>query len=118
MGTKFIKKWAGRELENSCCVTEELKEFYKDFRTFLKNTLKNTNCELVSYTKGHFFVSGFVTNKTTQKIAYFNLSDLRFFNWSKQILYRTAEHVKDYTGGNNRYTTIENLATELVKITQ
>ena len=85
-------------------------------KMFLKDGLKNTPCELVSYTKGHFFVSGFVMNKNTQKIAYFNVEDLREYNWDR-CLYRTAENVKDYRGGHNNFTMIENLANELVKIT-
>jgi hypothetical protein len=39
-------------------------------------------------------------------IWYFSISDVRDGNVS-QILYRQAKHHQDYTGGRNRYATLE-----------
>lgn len=118
MGTeKFLNKWEGHVFESSSITTEECKEFYKDFYKWLKEECKNYNCEVASYTKGHFFVSGFILNKITNKLAYFSISDLRDYNWNR-ILYRTAEHIKDTRGGSNNYCYLENMAENIVRITR
>ena len=113
---KFLNKWEGHVFESSSITTEECKSFYKDFYKWLKEALSGYNCEVVSYTKGHFFVSGFILNKQSNKLAYFSISDLRDYNWNR-ILYRTAEHIKDFTGGSNNYCYLENMAWNIVKIT-
>lgn len=42
------------------------------------------------------YVSGFITNKDKSKYVYVQIAD-----GMRDILYRTAKHDKDYTGGSN-----------------
>ncbi len=102
-----LSKWIGYYFESSPHKTPEFKEFVRDFRSDVKRILKDKVTD-IKFSVGHFEVSGFLTNNEGQ-IVYFKAGDLRDSNWSKRILYRTAESYEDYTGGGNRYTSVDNL---------
>jgi hypothetical protein len=111
-------KFSNVEFESSTRNTKQFNSFYRAFVADLK-TLLGANYE-VKPSKGHFYVSGFVKNLVTGKLAYFSVSDVRFYpnEWKNQVLVRTAEHEKDFTGGMNRYTHllgIKGLADNLTK---
>jgi hypothetical protein len=61
--------------------------------------------------RGHFYLSGFFTKG--EKIFYFSLSDVRGSDFvlgsggDLDLLYRTAKHYKDWSGGTNCYVIIE-----------
>jgi len=58
------------------------------------------------FSVGHFYISGFFT--VGEKIFYFSLPDVRGFEFRFQdLMYRTAKHYKDYTGGGNQWVKIE-----------
>ena len=96
--------------ESSSYKTDEFKAFSRAFKSDIKELTKN-DFELVSFNTGHFYVSGFLKAKINGNLVYFSIPDVRSFNndWQKNILIRTAEHDKDYTGGRNNYTTLEDL---------
>lgn len=100
-----IEKWLGNRFASSTGATPEFNAFTKDFKRTLKKELGN-GFELVKWNKGHFYISAFARNLTNQKLAYLSISDVRYFpdSWFDNILIRTAEHEKDYTGGSNHYT--------------
>jgi len=102
-----MDKWFDHHFESSSGPTVEFNTFAKDFKRNLKEELGN-GFELVGWSKGHFYVSTFIRNLTNQKLAYLSISDVRHFRngWFKNILIRTAEHDKDWTGGSNHYTHI------------
>jgi len=86
-------------------------DFSRDFKKHIKNDLPK-DYELAEYNKGYFYISGFVKNITNNKFVYFSVPDVRYDKngWNDNILYRTAQHEKDYTGGSNQYCKLEELS--------
>ena len=100
-------KYINYEFESSSIKTPEFKQFARDFKSDLQKLLGgNKDYKIVAYNVGHFYVSGFIKNEQTEKLAYFSISDVRFFSnaWFNDILIRTAKDIKDYTGGSNHST--------------
>lgn len=92
--------------ESSSGVTPEFMAFYKTFKSELTAELKKRGCTQIEVGRGHFYCSGFFT-APSGKIYYFSLPDVRGIREGGghfgSMMYRTAEHYKDYTGGMNRY---------------
>ena len=59
---------------------------------------------------GHYDITGFFTT-TSGQIYYFSLSDVRWTypvaGYPHPMMYRTAQHHKDWTGGGNQWVNIE-----------
>jgi hypothetical protein len=89
--------------ESSSDTTPEFKKYASTFNRELKARLQELNAELVAFNRGHFYVSGFFTK--AGQYYYFSQSDVRHFP-STDILVRTAQHAKDYSGGTNNRTTL------------
>jgi len=102
-------KYINYTFESSSVKTEEFKSFARAFKGDIKELIQS-DFELVSFSVGHFYISGFLKFNLNGKYIYFSISDVRHFpnQWRTNILVRTAEHEKDYTGGSNNYTTLEN----------
>ena len=102
-----MKKWVGNYFQSSTCSTPEFNSFSRAFKKYIKENLPK-NAELVNFSKGHFYCSGFV--KKEDKYVYFSISDVRYFpdQWYNQVLVRTAKNEKDYSGGFNGYTKLDN----------
>lgn len=85
---------------------EDFKRFARLFRAEIKRSLPGC-AELVNVNAGHYYLSGFV--KRGDKFVYWSISDVRFFPgaWHKSMLVRTARHDRDYTGGINCATSLE-----------
>lgn len=87
-------------------------EFLKYAVQFKRHIRKNLpeGAKIEAFNTGHFYLSGF-----------FSISGhLWYFSWhngDNEIMYRTAKHLKDYTGGVNRYTDLENPKFEYLNIT-
>lgn len=111
-----MKKWVGHTFESSFGLVQEFANFAKDFKKAIKRELPE-GYELVSFNRGHFYVSGFIKG-LDNKYVYFSTSDVRYFKdgWYNNILIRTAKSDKDFTGGNNMFTTFENLKDNIVKL--
>jgi hypothetical protein len=97
--------------ESDAIVTPEFKSFATKFRNALKKELSAAGAELVSFSRGHFDISGLYRIKG--QLGYFSLPDVRSaggFGMSNtpKLMYRTAEHEKDYSGGSNQWVNIEN----------
>ena len=99
--------------------TAEFKAFVDSFRKEVNSQLAYLSLELVGFNTMHFCASGFVRNTNTGNLAYFSISDVRFFfdQWYNHVLYRTAKHEKDYSGGMNQYCSLPNLGENLLRIT-
>jgi hypothetical protein len=95
------------EFESSSSLTPEFQTFYLTFKRDLTKELKTVGATDIQFSRGHFYVSGFYT--LNGQAWYFSISDVRgmCYGGKPQLLYRTAQHYKDYTGGGNRYATIE-----------
>jgi len=109
-----IEKWIDYPFESSSGPTNEWVAFCKDFKKYIKNNLPQ-NAELVSWRKGHFYVSGFV--KKNNKYVYFSCSDVRFFQneWYNNLLLRTAKDANDFKGGTNEYTNLKKFKENIEK---
>lgn len=92
--------------ESSSQTTEEFKHFYRTFKREFTKELKNAGATEITFSRGHFYVSGFFT--IGNQAWYFSLSDVRGSEIRiPNLMYRTAEHYKDYTGGSNRWVEIK-----------
>ena len=89
--------------ESSSQTTQEFLNFVRTFRSEFTKELKSIGATDIQIGKGHFYVSGFFT--IDGQAWYFSLSDVRQMEY--ELLYRTAKNYKDYTGGQNRFATIE-----------
>ena len=94
--------------ESSCERTPEYLAWHRLFKREFTNFLKGKGCGEIEISKpNHFDMFGFFRAKSGQ-IFYFSISDLR---WCKSdMLIRTAEHYKDYTGGSNQSACLTSLA--------
>ena len=97
--------------ESSCSTTQEFLNFVRTFRSEFTKELKSIGAADIQIGKGHFYVSGFFT--VDGQVWYFSLSDVRGMEYCLnqscmgKLMYRTAKDYRDFTGGYNRYATIE-----------
>ena len=94
--------------ESSSTTTPQFLAFYRTFKKELTAELTKLGCTKIEIGKGHFYCSGFFTT-ASGSIYYFSIPDVRMYggngHWDK-LMYRTAAHYKDYTGGTNQTVTI------------
>jgi hypothetical protein len=111
-----MNKWLNNQFQSSSSTTQEFKSFARDFNKYLVKEL-GTDYKVVDFSRGHFYVSGFIQNKQGQYI-YFSTSDVRFFpnEWYDNVLIRTAKDVKDYSGGANKRTTLKNIKESIERL--
>jgi len=104
-----IESWLDHKFESSCYTTPEFVLFCKEYKKEIKKRLPE-DCKIVSWNRGHFYVSAFIKNEAG-KYVYLSMPDVRYSpnEWFNSILVRTAQHEKDYTGGSNCYSTLDNL---------
>ena len=98
-----------RGFQSSSRLTPEFQNFYQTFKKEFTRELQNIGAVDIVFNRGHFYVSGFFT--VDNQPYYFSISDVRYFDnrsshWGG-LLYRTVRDYHDYTGGRNRYVTIE-----------
>ena len=91
-------------------ISDDFKTFARKWRNFVKRMCKANEWELCWFNTGHYYCSWMLKNKEG-KFVYCSFGDVRYFSkdWYKTILHRVAKHEKDYTGGTNWYTELENL---------
>ena len=114
-----MQKWMGFRFESSSGLTAEFSEFAKDFKKHLKQQTQK-EFDMMDWSRGHFYISGFLQHKKSKRFVYFSVSDVRFFRdeWFENVLIRTAENEKDYTGGINthcKFSEINEKAKKLLK---
>ena len=99
--------------ESSCSLTPEFAQFFRTFKSEFTKELQSIGANNIVFSRGHFYLSGFFT--VNNQNYYFSLSDVRGMDYGlrnnpdscmSQLLYRTAQHYKDYTGGVNQYVRI------------
>lgn len=112
----FLNNWYGKEIEDWCGETSpEYRKFQSQYRNVLKDICTQIGFELHSFNKNHYSFSAVLQSQTTEQYYYISISDVRYWKneWANQILFRTMEHEKDWTGGSNRYSTLQDLAENL-----
>lgn len=60
--------------------------------------------------------SGFIENPANGKIAYVNTESSVYGPLQGKILYRTARHSRDFTGGANRWSTDADIVADVVDL--
>jgi hypothetical protein len=107
---KTIQQWKDIQFESSSALTPQFASFARAYKKAIIETLGN-KFALVSWNRGHFYISTFFRNTLTGKLVYLSCSDVRFFPqaWYDNILIRTAEHERDFTGGTNHYASLGTL---------
>lgn len=109
---KFYKAYQDTGIRDDGSVTsKDFQSFSKKFRNVLKELAESIHAELVSYSTGHYFVSGFM--KRNELFCYFSMDVPRGenpINFDRDvILYRLAESEKDYTGKGNHFCKLKDL---------
>jgi hypothetical protein len=98
--------------ESSSSKTPEFKSFARKFKNDLSKEVSKVGAKIASYNVGHFYVSGFI-QLPSGNLLYFSLPDVRewsmYSNHFGQLLVRTAKHLKDFTGGNNTYCSLDEI---------
>ena len=91
--------------------SEQFNTFFNDFLKSFTYQLKRLKATEIEFSKGHFELSGFF--KINEQHYYFSLGDVRhgyIFNTYSQkpeLLIRTTQYNKDYTGGQNTFVAIQ-----------
>lgn len=100
--------------------SEEFHIFFDKFKKSFTRELRKIKATKIEFNKGHFYLYGFFT--VQGQVIYFSISDVRSFqvtDWRgiPQMLVRTAKDYKDFSGGHNRYVTIEpNMSKEILRV--
>ena len=110
---KELTKYLDYEFSSGCYTGEDYLTFQRKYINYLRATCKQCGWELVNIGKNHYCFSAFV--KGNDKYVYISIFDVRYNKnaWYDRILVRTAQHDKDYTGGQNQYTTLPALFTRI-----
>ena len=117
---KGIERWLGYDFESSCSLTPEFAEFRRDIKKHIKKSIGPELELIMPFGSLHFAFSGFIKNKKTGKLVYFSSDDVRGGRdgWYNNLLIRTAEHEKDYTGGSNDWVRLPDIKDKTSKMTQ
>lgn len=104
---KDLEKYLDYEFSSGSYTGEDYKQFQNKYINYLRALCRQNGWELVNVGRNHYEFSAFFKNKENHYI-YFSISDVRFWpnEWYNRVLYRTAKHEKDYTGGHNCYTNL------------
>ena len=104
---KDLEKYLDYEFSSGSYTDEDYKQFQNKYINYLRALCRQNGWELVNVGRNHYEFSAFFKNNENRFI-YFSISDVRFWQneWYSHILYRTAKHEKDYTGGHNCYTNL------------
>jgi hypothetical protein len=107
------EKWLGHRFDyvGEYKQGEDTKQFFRDFRSDIKAQCKYTGMALHSMSVNYFVASGFLRNTGSNRLVYFSISDIRYWNdaWNDRILYRNVRHDKDWTGGMNQVCRLADL---------
>lgn len=97
---------ANTEFESSSGKTAQFKSFVSEFKKEFKKEMSRVGAKDIVFHVGHFDISGFF-NKDGQ-LYYFSVGDIRGSNYKREesLMYRTAQHLKDWTGGYNQWVVI------------
>lgn len=113
-----LRKYLNGIEDYGSVVSPQYKTFQTKYRNYIKALAKAHNGELVKFNPSHYEFSCFV--KRNGKYVYIAISDVRYFKnqWYSHILIRTAQNEKDYKGGSNYYTRLEELGEMIEEFTE
>ena len=101
-----LKPFVNYEFSSGGCIGDDLKSFNTKFKNVIKKLLPE-GFKIHYWNRGHYYCSG-VIKTPKDKFICISIPDVRYFNdeWITNILYRTMEHDKDWTGGPNHSTSL------------
>ncbi len=99
------RRLLAKGFESSSGLTPEFAGYARTFKREVSSELERAGLKLESFNRGHFYVSGFFSKEG--KYWYFSQSDVRGLGSDAKILLRTAQNLKDYTGGINNYASLQ-----------
>lgn len=116
---KKFQVWNKKPVEDwGAYMSDEAKSFFRAFKSYLKRNLPE--CDLIGFKPNHYDTFGFIQKGDKFIYVSYNLRDnyptMADFSRSDclgGVLYRTAKHQKDYTGGSNHFTSINNLVSSI-----
>lgn len=113
-----LQQWMGVRFVSSPSVTAQFARFARAYKKALIAAL-GQDFALLSWSRGHFYVSAFFRNRQTGKVCYLACSDVRFFPnaWYERLLIREARDKRDFTGGANHFVPLERLPDEALRLT-
>ncbi len=119
---KKFKAWDMRPIEDwGAYMSDEAKAFVRAFKSYLKRSLPD--CEVIGFKPNHYDTFGFIKKGARYIYVSYNLRDNHptMANFYKAgciggVLYRTAKHDKDYTGGSNNFSSINDLIENINKL--
>lgn len=115
--TQGIKKWIGYIFKFNESDVKQFKSLSNSIKAEIDAQVYQEGCELITFTRGYFGISGFISNADRTRFVYFSVPDVRDMSvWYKHILVREAESEKDYRGGINNYTSLDNFGTAVNKL--
>ena len=115
---KIYRMWRNFRFESSAYETPEFKSFSENFRREFRKVAKKEGLEILSLRKGHFEMYGFVKNPKTNKVVYFNTTDVRNPQSFEHCLYRSAKDEKDFIGGVNMFSSLANLVASIKSLSE
>jgi len=95
-----IEQIISQPIQSSSRATPEWKSMYRKASNAIKKQLSSI-ADDIQISRGHFYLSGFFTAKNGQ-IYYFSIDDVRWGGHNNMLI-RTADSYKDYTGGRIMY---------------
>ncbi len=116
---KTFKKWNKKRIEDwGAYMSEDGKSFYRAFKNYIKRSFPDA--ELIGFKPNHYDTSGFI--KRGGVYVYVSHSIDRYRGYVdfetgaiNGVLYRVARDEKDYTGGANNFTSINNMVKDIEK---
>ena len=113
---KRLKQYLNYTFSSSGTTREDYKSFQRKFKNYIKKILPEEYA-LHSFSPNHYCCTG-VIKDNQNRFIYFSIPDVRFFpnEWYNDILIRTMASEKDWTGGRNNYTNLENFAKNIQKL--
>lgn len=113
-----MEKWINYIFEDDEDRTKaDFSRFSNDIKMEIEKQIQGCEYEIKGFSKGYFFVSGFVHNPRNNRYAYFYVGDVRNTGlWHKKILVRESKSLKDHTGGINRFISLSEMGSMLRNI--
>ncbi len=110
MITKKTKKWIGFDFDRNRTFdnppregtdeSDEMKQFFRDFRSDLKASLKGTGLKIYQMKKNYYVVTLIISNEEETKFCLLSCGDVRWSNWAQNMYIRGMDNPTDWSGRN------------------